>query len=428
MNYVKGYTPRWLLSWAILLLSAGSLQAQGVARLVVTPDTVLLDERFDITLSGVAPAQEVTIRVDGNRGTWRSSGTFRSDAQGRVAVADPMKLIWSATGTPRPGGAQGSGVQPWVVTAEFEGRVVATDTLWRRVLAPAVRVVRVNERGLVGTAYFPPGSERRPAMIVLGGSVGGIPAPGAYSSGLASRGYVVLGLAYFNAEGLAPQLRNFPLEYFDTAIAWLKAQPTVDPARIGVLGGSRGGELALLLGSIYPAFRVVVASVPSNVVWPGMGDDSETPAWTLNGKPFNQVPGHFIPSDSLLPGRDRFLRRMQSREAVARAEIQVERINGPVLLFSALDDQVWPSDIFALRVVERLKARGFKHPVEHYAYENAGHFITRPYVPTTTAGVRQVHPVSGRWNVSGGTPEGQARAHEDSWKRLLTFLERYLRN
>jgi hypothetical protein len=30
--------------------------------------------------------------------------------------------------------------------------------------------------------------------------------------------------------------------------------------------------------------------------------------------------------------------------------------------------------------------------------------------------------------MSGGTPEGQARANEDSWQKLLDFLDRYLRN
>jgi hypothetical protein len=28
----------------------------------------------------------------------------------------------------------------------------------------------------------------------------------------------------------------------------------------------------------------------------------------------------------------------------------------------------------------------------------------------------------------GGTPEGQARANEDSWAKLLAFLDKYLRN
>jgi hypothetical protein len=28
----------------------------------------------------------------------------------------------------------------------------------------------------------------------------------------------------------------------------------------------------------------------------------------------------------------------------------------------------------------------------------------------------------------GGTPEGQARANEDSWTKLLVFLDKYLRH
>ena len=69
--------------------------------------------------------------------------------------------------------------------------------------------------------------------------------------------------------------------------------------------------------------------------------------------------------------------------AVTRAEIPVERLGGPLLMFSAKDDQIWPSDVFAARVVERLESRGFRHPVEHYTYDDAGHFITRPFVPTS---------------------------------------------
>ena len=54
--------------------------------------------------------------------------------------------------------------------------------------------------------------------------------------------------------------------------------------------------------------------------------------------------------------------------------------------------------------------------------------ITRPYGPTSD--VRQVrnHPISKRPNMPGGRPEGQARANEDSWAKLLAFLDKYLRS
>ena len=423
---------RAALALTVSLIAAAALAQQG-ARFENTPDTVLVDERFRVALSGLPPGQDVTIRVDGNRGVWHSSVSLRSDDRGHVDVADPMKLIWSATGErpaappAMPPGGPGAVAQPWTFTAEVNGQAVATHTIQRRAVAEGVRVVPVRERGLVGTAYLPAGAGPHPAMIVLPGSQGGLPGPGAHAGGLASRGYVVLALAYFNAEGLPPLLQNIPLEYFATAVEWLKSQPAVDPARIGLLGTSRGGELALLLGATYPsAFRVVVANVPSNVVWPGISDDSETPAWTLKGEPVVSVPSHFTAADLKLPGRERFLKRLQDKAAAARAEIPVERIGGPLLMFSAKDDQVWPSDVFAPRVVDRLKAHGFKHPVEHYSYEDAGHQITRPFFPTSDVRQVRLHPVTKRPNMMGGTPEGQARANEDSWQKLLAFLDRYL--
>ena len=80
---------------------------------------------------------------------------------------------------------------------------------------------------------------------------------------LAARGYAALALAYFGTEHLPPTLAEIPLEYFETALAWLARQPEVDPDRLGVAGVLRGGELALLLGATFPALRAVVADVPS---------------------------------------------------------------------------------------------------------------------------------------------------------------------
>jgi hypothetical protein len=237
------------------------------AQLQITPEMALIDERFRITLDGVRPGRDVIVRTDGNYGQWQSTATYRSDRLGHVEIADPMKLIWSATGERPPAGTFGTLVQPWTFTADVGGQVIATSTITRRAIAENVRIVPVRERGLVATAFYPPGAGPHPAIIVLPGSQGGLPGPGGPPGGLASRGYVVLGLAYFNAAGLPPLLQNVPLEYFASAVEWLKSQPSVDPTRVGLLGTSRGGELALLLGATYPsAFCAVVANVPSNVV------------------------------------------------------------------------------------------------------------------------------------------------------------------
>ena len=54
--------------------------------------------------------------------------------------------------------------------------------------------------------------------------------------------------------------------------------------------------------------------------------------------------------------------------------------------------------------------------------------MTRPFVPTSDVRQVRIHPISKRPNMVGGTPEGQARANEDSWAKLLAFLDKYLRN
>lgn len=89
---------------------------------------------------------------------------------------------------------------------------------------------------------------------------------------------------------------------------------------------------------------------------------------------------------------------------------------------------LWESDVFATQVVERLKKHQFKPPLEHYSYENAGHMIGRPHMPTSDVRQVRLHPISKRPNMPGGTPEGQARANEDFWEKLLAFLDKYLRN
>lgn len=88
-----------------------------------------------------------------------------------------MRLVWSATSDQPLGSAPFAQAQPWTFSAEIGGRVIATRTIVRYPVAERVRAVPLQERGLVGTAYFPADAGRHPAMIVLPGSGGGVPGP-----------------------------------------------------------------------------------------------------------------------------------------------------------------------------------------------------------------------------------------------------------
>ena len=61
-----------------LLLIGRAAMCQQPARFVVDADTILTDAPFRLAVLGAPPAADVTIAVDGNRGQWQSTATFRS--------------------------------------------------------------------------------------------------------------------------------------------------------------------------------------------------------------------------------------------------------------------------------------------------------------------------------------------------------------
>jgi dienelactone hydrolase len=116
-------------------------------------------------------------------------------------------------------------------------------------------VIRTD--GLVGTLFLPPEPGPHPAVMVVSGGGGGIDEfRGAI---LASHGYAALALGHFAVEGRPRGLVNIPLEYFETAIGWMRAQKWFDSRLLAVWGASRGGELALLLGATFAEINAVAA-------------------------------------------------------------------------------------------------------------------------------------------------------------------------
>jgi dienelactone hydrolase len=193
------------------------------------------------------------------------------------------------------------------------------------------------------------------------------------------------------------------------------------------MGGSKGGELALLLGATSPALKAVVAYVPSHVVWQGISEHPvNQSSWSYQGRALPFVPSRMTPAFAAQFGTqgpikllDLYLPSLATQEAVKRATIPVEKIRGAVLLISGKDDQMWPSSLMADRVIEQLIAHAHPYPFAHHAYESADHHIGYAYLPTAGS-------ASGPMWVYGGTAAGNARAQADSWPKVLDFLRAHL--
>ena len=294
-------------------------------------------------------------------------------------------------------------------------------------LDPGIQTIQVRDDGLVGTFYLPRTPPPWPAMIAVGGSGPGIfGLPGLM---FASEGIASLALAYFGMPGLPMTFERIPLEYFEAAIRWLERRDDVRSDAIAVAGASRGGELALLLAATYPELKAAVSWVGSGLIYGGVVPIGAAPVagWTRHGEdlPFAGFVTSAAKMDSppvrLTPG---FLAGLEDREAVAAAEIPVERINGPVLLISGTDDAVWPATVLSEYAVRRLRAHGHPHAVEHLVYEGAGHIIGPPVSGFNFNVTHAVHPIVGLDFAFGGTPEKNTAASLDSWQRIVAFLDK----
>src|SRR5215210_7514493 len=335
-------------------LLAACTETRLARKLRVFPAKVKVDEPFAIILGNLSPWQRVTLRarfVDGYDVEWTSMATFRADFRGTVDVSrqptvegsytgkDPMGLVWSADGQGAPY-AISLRPQPLFITAETEGEKAGVEVA-RNLLTDEIVSTDVREHGLYGRFFRPASGEPVPGVLVLGGSEGGLaPYVMREAALLAGHGFAALALAYFYLGSLPYGLAGIPLEYFGGALRWLKDHPSVRGDRLGVVGTSRGGELALLLGAHYPELEAVVSYAGSGFVCPSPA--GQDPAWTFRGKPLPWIPNPF----------DIFQARPGQIE---KSEIPVERTNGPVLLISGDADQVWPSTQLSQVAVDRLR-------------------------------------------------------------------------
>ncbi|HEY69408.1 MAG TPA: hypothetical protein G4O08_02365 [Anaerolineae bacterium] len=243
--------------------------------------------------------------------------------------------------------------------------------------------IEVNENGLVADFFTDPSTEQRKTIILLGGSEGGkswsrIRRP---IELLVQRGYSLLSLAYFQSKGLPSTLEEIPLEYYGKAFDWLSNQEGIVPNEYAILGGSKGSEAALLLGSKYRQVKAVIAFSPSSVVWQGIpanrfeiSKDVKS-SWSFKGEglPFLAYPSSINKWDLIFLRLRRMHEDALQNTSIARdVAIPVENIQGPILLVSGERDRLWPATHMSDQIMTRLQSKGFDYPYEHLSF-NSGH-------------------------------------------------------
>lgn len=220
--------------------------------------------------------------------------------------------------------------------------------------------------------------KKQPLIVGLGGSEGGNAWTSDYwkktRDQFIEKGYAFLAIGYFGAKGTPDTLNKIAIEDVYNAIKIATKNKKVSKKKIAIIGGSRGADLALLLGSYYKDIDCIVSIVGSNAVFPGHTTHFTTSCWTFENKelPFVPVNEEAVPFLMKRDLRGTFEAMLKDTIAVEKASIKIENIKGAVFLLSATKDEICPSTPMAETMVSRLKNNNFKYHYEHIAIEG-GH-------------------------------------------------------
>jgi dipeptidyl aminopeptidase/acylaminoacyl peptidase len=220
--------------------------------------------------------------------------------------------------------------------------------------------------------------KNQPLIVGLGGSEGGNAWTSDYwkktRDQFIAKGYAFLAIGYFGAKGTPDTLQKIAIEDVHNAIKAATKNRKINKKKIAIVGGSRGADLALLVGSHYKDIKCVVGIVASNVAFPGNTNHFSTSSWTFQNKELPFVPVNEAAIPFLMNGdlRGTFEAMLTDSIAQSHALIKVENIRGPILLVSATKDEICPSTPMSEKMIERLKSKNFKYYFEHIPI-NGGH-------------------------------------------------------
>lgn len=432
-----------------ILAWSGTALAQ---RIDITPAQVVAGEPVRIVLKGFERSTDITLVAErpvrsfmpGSAPMiYRSEAVFRTTHAGSLdlATAKPVSgsftdadirgLFWSMTPTESEAPSDWSPDEVRL-TARHGDTVVATASLTLASARADVVVTPVGDQFPGAILARLPGEEKRPAIIVLGGSEGGDWFAKSMAPRLASYGYAVLGLPYY-APAFAPRedlntlpgaFVDLPVERLQQAYEWLADHADVDADRIGLYGVSKGAEFALIASTRFKWIDAVAAIVPSDVVWEGWGVADAAPgtrsSFAWQGEPLPFVPYQNIQAEFMAMGAGgASIRRAHDHGRAAHpdkanaARIPVEDFKGALLVAGGMLDAVWGSGPMAQAIAERRAAHDLA--TVNLVFYGAGHALTGSgWSPTTQIDVGPMR--------MGGNPKDTAAAQAATWAATLAFF------
>ncbi|XP_044281803.1 acyl-coenzyme A amino acid N-acyltransferase 2-like isoform X2 [Varanus komodoensis] len=409
-----------------------------MAQLTATPRSALADTPVSISASGLAPSQPVTLQAlltDEKGVKFEAVAFYQANEAGVVDLEQASALGGNYVGvwpmglfcTLKPEKMFHRLLKRDVINSPFHVQInlfssfelnpppamapVATCTVERWYAAPGIERFPIKTGRVRGTLFLPAGPGPFPGVIDMFGGAGGLFEFRA--SLLASRGFAVLALALFAYEDLPKNLTEVDLEYYEEACKLLLQHPKVRGPGLGVIGLSKGSEIAL---AMYTFLEQIVAAVCINGTTAVIGAPVRFRDIHIPAAPYTmeKVRINDIGVMSTLPIFQDLEDKYQT------SVIPLEKAQGHVLFVVGEDDHSINSKSLAERAIARAKQHG-KNNCALLSYPGAGHLIQTPGIPFC-----YISTIRGKPTAWGGEAKAHAKAQEHSWMEIQKFFELHL--
>ena len=188
---------------------------------------------------------------------------------------------------------------------------------------------------------------------------------------------------------------SFPLERFEKAIEFLSGKGY---EKIGIIGASTTGMIALSAASHFPRITLTIALSPSDFIMEGFYQDGKDGAHerpgdhestlTLNGKALPYLPYAYRhpqyweklkeeakEGGDLMAARKIFEASERLHPLREEEMIRVEDIRGTVICIGAEDDVLWNTCRYIRRMESRLREKEHACIFHAWTYKHGTHFV-----------------------------------------------------
>ena len=188
---------------------------------------------------------------------------------------------------------------------------------------------------------------------------------------------------------------NYPLERIEKAIEWLKNNGN---KKIGIVGGSTTGTLALTAASYFPDITLTIAMTASDFIWQGFeqGKKDGCREWPVKGESLFSYCGKPLPympfcykhpeywqvvkseakkSGNIIDSKKIFDDSEAAHPITEDEFIKIENIKGKLLMIGAEDDCLWNAAKYVKRAEKRLTEKSHDCDAEFVTYKHGSHFV-----------------------------------------------------